>query len=218
MDAIAAAGTLSLIESLGPTRDPELENKRKLLVAMIAQIGDQEWAVSNLLDKMAKDRQKASDLKEILGLTQRLARNVKDPTKDDKSFHYIITLDDQEPFDGMEKVYGPGVLGGGADQTAALQEAGITAIDYSDELAKKMIVWKVEEDASLLSGKQKSSFYNQKESSLSSAISELNSISSQDNVLLQNYRSKIDTALQLLSTLLDAYTKANQGVIRRISA
>ncbi|MGQ3196335.1 MAG: hypothetical protein ACT6UH_17130 [Hydrogenophaga sp.] len=212
---MSSATPVSALDVLGTSRNLELQNSILSNAVLVAFLENVEFMQNTLLSKMNDDRLKTQTLKDKLTLQQDFARKVKDPDKDDKAYTYILSFDPlkKEPFAGMEVVTGLTSF-----NQKMVDQIGIANPNYSFGDIQKLggQVWQFPNQASSLSGKQLYAYYDQQAEATKSAISALNSVTSQDNLTLQSLRSKVDSNVQLMSTLIKNDHERRQGVMRNM--
>ncbi|MDT7520728.1 hypothetical protein RAE19_18980 [Rhodoferax sp. TBRC 17660] len=196
------------LNSIGTVRNIGLKNE--LLVIELAKsfIEDLEFLQAELLGKMDKDRKQTDVLKERLKVMQNAARSIKDPNSDSAEYKTIITFDDSivPPFPDMEKI---------AESEYSIDaDPKLGGPSYFDLKKAGGTVWRVKAGSNNLTGKQVFTYLDQQAESIKSAITALNSITSQDNLTLQSLRSKIESTTQFLSTLLKNSYDVGASVLR----
>lgn len=197
---------ITAFETLG-SRNLELQNALLSHQVLSAFIGNVEYMQNQLLVKMNDDRSRTDTLKERLVWQQNLARQVKDPEKDDKTHAFVISYDGSTtpPFVGWVALL---------NKDNAPNYGDLTAAQANDIMAKGTI-W-VPSGSEKLSGKQIYAYYDQQAEATKSAISALNAVTSQDNLTLQSLRSKVDSNTQLLSTIIKNEKDRKEGVMRNM--
>lgn len=202
--------TITAFETLG-SRNLELQNAILSQQVLSAFIGNVEYMQNQLLIKMDDDRQRTDMLKERLGLQQDLARQVKDPEKDDKTHSYFISFDGMTtpPFQDWVAVQSS------SSSVPGLSGSPLNGLSVADVMKKGGTIW-VSAGGEKLSGKQLYAYYDQQAEATKSAMSALNAVTSQDNLTLQSLRSKVDSNTQLLSTIIKNEKDRKEGVMRNM--
>lgn len=199
---------IAAINSTGTVRNIGLKNE--LLVVELAKsfIDSLEFMQSDLLGKMNDDRQQTDVLKERLKLQQNLARSIKDPESDTGSYGSIVTFGESSvpPFPNMTKLdwskYDGNLIN------------AFSGTSYLDLKNAGATVWECLPSGAKLTGKQVYAFLDQQAEYTKSAITALNSLTSQDNLTLQSLRSKIESVTQFLSTLMKNSYDVGASVLR----
>lgn len=206
---------------IGEVRNIGLKNELLVIELTKAFIDCLEFMQGELLGKMDADRKKTDALKERLKWQQNAARTVKDPEKDDKNYNGLLTFDASSvpPFPGMEKVDFSG-LNQNDDISKHVSNlvmgADVGGMSLRQFLAAGGTAWKVPAGKDALTGKQLFTYYDQQAEYTKSAITALNSLTSQDNLTLQSLRSKIESVTQFLSTLMKNGYDSAASVLRNI--
>lgn len=200
---------IAAINSTGTARNIGLKNDWLVLELTKSFIDSLEFMQSDLLGKMNDDRKQTDLLKERLKFQQNLARSIKDPESDTRSYVQIVNFGESSapPFPGMTKLdwaqpYLP---------DAILPPTGMT---YGELNRAKATIWEVPANADKLTGKQVYAYLDQQVEYTKSAITAVNSVTSQDNLTLQSLRSKIESVTQLLSTLMKNSYDVGATVVR----
>lgn len=207
--------------SVGNVRNTSLKNELLVIEITKAFIDTLEFLQGELLGKMDGDRQKTDVLKERLKWQQNAVRGVTDQDGNDRIHILVLTFDpsDTPPFSGMQKMdtskwpY--------PDQDLSSQEnlknigfgMGVAGMTLRQFLAAGGSIWNGQNGAKV-TGKQLFTYCDQQAEYSKSAISSLNSITSQDNLTLQSLRSKIESVTQFLSTLMKNGYDIAAGVLR----
>jgi hypothetical protein len=202
--------SITSFETLG-SRNLELQNALLSHQVLSAFIGNVEYMQNQLLIKMDDDRARTDMLKERLSLQQDLARQVADPEKDDKSHIYFISFDGSTvpPFENWRYAPTPGQVPNG------ISSLTFNGMGVDEIMLKGGKIW-FNTAGEMLSGKQLYAYYDQQAEATKSAMSALNSVTSQDNLTLQSLRSKVDSNTQLLSTIIKNEKDRKEGVMRNM--
>ncbi|MDT7523151.1 hypothetical protein RAE21_12145 [Rhodoferax sp. TBRC 17198] len=199
----------SAIDSVGTVRNVGLKND--LLVIELAKsfIDCLEFMQGELLGKMNNDRQQTDALKERLKLQQNLARLVTDPGSDEPKYSGVWTFDSSSvsPFPDMKQTD----LSIYSNSSKGPVFNGMSSYDLK---TAGMKYWATTDGKNTLSSKQVFTYLDQQAEYTKSAITALNSLTSQDNLTLQSLRSKIESVTQFLSTLMKSSYDVGAGVLR----